>query len=285
MIMYKEYELNINGKAYKIEIPQVMGILNCTPDSFYAGSRKQTEEDIATRTREIVNQGGSIVDVGAMSTRPGGTFVTVDEEKSRLRAALPVVMGTLAEMNVRDEVLVSVDTYRAEVALMAVEEYGVDIINDVGAPENKELHSMEASARDEMYATVAKLGVPYILMSSKATTEETQSFFEEEVAKLKTLGAKDIILDPGYGFGKTMDQNFEHLNRQREMVEDFGMPLLAGVSRKRMIWQTLGITADEALNGTTALNMLALERGAAILRVHDVKEAKQCVDLYLKITK
>lgn len=285
MIMYKEYELNINGKAYKIEIPQVMGILNCTPDSFYAGSRKQTEEAIATRTREIVNQGGCIVDVGAMSTRPGGTFVTVDEEKARLRAALPVVMGTLAEMKVRDEVLVSVDTYRAEVALMAVEEYGVDIINDVGAPENKELHSMEASARDEMYATVAKLGVPYILMSSKATTEETQSFFEEEVAKLKTLGAKDIILDPGYGFGKTMDQNFEHLNRQSEMVEDFGMPLLAGVSRKRMIWQTLGITADEALNGTTALNMLALERGAAILRVHDVKEAKQCVDLYLKITK
>lgn len=285
MIMYKEYELNINGKAYKIEIPQVMGILNCTPDSFYAGSRKQTEEDIATRTREIVNQGGSIVDVGAMSTRPGGTFVTVDEEKARLRAALPVVMGTLAEMNVRDEVLVSVDTYRAEVALMAVEEYGVDIINDVGAPENKELHSMEASARDEMYATVAKLGVPYILMSSKATTEETQSFFEEEVAKLKTLGAKDIILDPGYGFGKTMDQNFEHLNRQGEMVENFGMPLLAGVSRKRMIWQTLGITADEALNGTTALNIMALERGAAILRVHDVKEAKQCVDLYLKITK
>lgn len=285
MIMYKEYELNINGKAYKIEIPQVMGILNCTPDSFYAGSRKQTEEDIATRTREIVNQGGSIVDVGAMSTRPGGTFVTVDEEKARLRAALPVVMGTLAEMKVRDEVLVSVDTYRAEVALMAVEEYGVDIINDVGAPENKELHSMEASARDEMYAAVAKLGVPYILMSSKATTEETQSFFEEEVAKLKTLGAKDIILDPGYGFGKTMDQNFEHLSRQGEMVENFGMPLLAGVSRKRMIWQTLGITADEALNGTTALNMLTLERGAAILRVHDVKEAKQCVDLYLKITK
>lgn len=285
MIMYKEYELNINGKAYKIEIPQVMGILNCTPDSFYAGSRKQTEEDIATRTREIVNQGGCIVDVGAMSTRPGGTFVTVDEEKARLRAALPVVMGTLAEMKVRDEVLVSVDTYRAEVALMAVEEYGVDIINDVGAPENKELHSMEASARDEMYATVAKLGVPYILMSSKATTEETLSFFEEEVAKLKTLGAKDIILDPGYGFGKTMNQNFEHLNRQSEMVEDFGMPLLAGVSRKRMIWQTLGITADEALNGTTALNIMALERGAAILRVHDVKEAKQCIDLYLKITK
>lgn len=285
MIMYKEYELNINGKAYKIEIPQVMGILNCTPDSFYAGSRKQTEEDIATRTREIVNQGGSIVDVGAMSTRPGGTFVTVDEEKARLRAALPVVMGTLAEMNVRDEVLVSVDTYRAEVALMAVEEYGVDIINDVGAPENKELHSMEASARDEMYAAVAKLGVPYILMSSKATTEETRSFFKEEVAKLRALGVKDIILDPGYGFGKTMDQNFEHLNRQGEMVENFGMPLLAGVSRKRMIWLTLGITADEALNGTTALNIMALERGAAILRVHDVKEAKQCVDLYLKITK
>lgn len=285
MIMYKEYELNINGKAYKIEIPQVMGILNCTPDSFYAGSRKQTEEDIATRTREIVNQGGCIVDVGAMSTRPGGTFVTVGEEKARLRAALPVVMGTLAEMNVRDEVLVSVDTYRAEVALMAVEEYGVDIINDVGAPENKELHSMETSARDEMYATVAKLGVPYILMSSKATAEETQSFFEEEVAKLKALGVKDIILDPGYGFGKTMDQNFEHLNRQGEMVENFGMPLLAGVSRKRMIWQTLGITADEALNGTTALNIMALERGAAILRVHDVKEAKQCIDLYLKITK
>lgn len=285
MIMYKDYELNINGKAYKIEIPQVMGILNCTPDSFYAGSRKQTEEDIATRTREIVNQGGSIVDVGAMSTRPGGTFVTVDEEKARLRAALPVVMGTLAEMKVRDEVLVSVDTYRAEVALMAVEEYGVDIINDVGAPENKELHSMEASARDEMYAAVAKLGVPYILMSSKATTEETLSFFKEEVAKLKALGAKDIILDPGYGFGKTMDQNFEHLSRQGEMVENFGMPLLAGVSRKRMIWQTLGITADEALNGTTALNIMALERGAAILRVHDVKEAKQCVDLYLKITK
>lgn len=279
-----DYKLNIKGKAYCITRPVVMGILNCTPDSFYAGSRKQTEEDIAARVHEIVAEGGTIIDVGGMSTRPGGTFVTEEEEMQRLRMALPVIGREIAAGGYED-ILVSVDTYRPDVARMVIEEFDADIINDVGAPENRNLHGMESTSRDEMYRVVAENHRPYILMASTPTTEETTVWFQAEVMKLREAGVDDIILDPGYGFGKTMEQNYEVLQAQQSFIDRFQLPLLAGVSRKRMIWQCLGITADEALNGTTALNIMALERGAAILRVHDVREAKQCVDLYLRITK
>lgn len=284
------YNLNIKGKPFSISRPQVMGILNCTPDSFYAGSRKQTEQDIIDRVHEIVGQGGTMIDVGAMSTRPGGTFVTEAEEMDRLRFALPIVSKAVAQLSIThrpspdtQRPVISVDTYRPAVARMAVEEYGVDIINDVGAPENRELHTLETTSRDEMYRTVADLRVPYILMASTPTVETTLSWFRNEVGRLRDAGAEDIILDPGYGFGKTLEQNFQILACQQELIDNLALPLLAGVSRKRMIWQALGTNPDEALNGTTVINTLALERGAAILRVHDVREAEEAVMLCMKL--
>lgn len=284
------YNLNIKGKPFSISRPQVMGILNCTPDSFYAGSRKQTEQDIIDRVHEIVGQGGTMIDVGAMSTRPGGTFVTEAEEMDRLRFALPIVSKAVAQLSIThrpspdtQRPVISVDTYRPAVARMAVEEYGVDIINDVGAPENRELHTLETTSRDEMYRTVADLHVPYILMASTPTVETTLSWFRNEVGRLCDAGAEDIILDPGYGFGKTLEQNFQILACQQELIDNLALPLLAGVSRKRMIWQALGTNPDEALNGTTVINTLALERGAAILRVHDVREAEEAVMLCMKL--
>lgn len=291
------YNLNIKGKPFSISRPQVMGILNCTPDSFYAGSRKQTEQDIIDRVHEIVGQGGTMIDVGAMSTRPGGTFVTEAEEMDRLRFALPIVSKAVAQLSdthhpsptthhpslTTQRPVISVDTYRPAVARMAVEEYGVDIINDVGAPENRELHTLETTSRDEMYRTVADLRVPYILMASTPTVETTLSWFRNEVSRLRDAGAEDIILDPGYGFGKTLEQNFQILACQQELIDNLALPLLAGVSRKRMIWQALGTNPDEALNGTTVINTLALERGAAILRVHDVREAEEAVMLCMKL--
>lgn len=284
------YNLNIKGKPFSISRPQVMGILNCTPDSFYAGSRKQTEQDIIDRVHEIVGQGGTMIDVGAMSTRPGGTFVTEAEEMDRLRFALPIVSKAVAQLSdthhpslTTQRPVISVDTYRPAVARMAVEEYGVDIINDVGAPENRELHTLETTSRDEMYRTVADLRVPYILMASTPTVETTLSWFRNEVSRLRDAGAEDVILDPGYGFGKTLEQNFQILACQQELIDNLALPLLAGVSRKRMIWQALGTNPDEALNGTTVINTLALERGAAILRVHDVREAEEAVMLCMKL--
>lgn len=272
------YNLNIHNRQYNLSRPQVMGILNCTPDSFYSGSRKQTEEDIIHRVHEIISQGGTFIDVGAMSTRPGGTFVTEAEEMQRLRFALPIVTKTIAEAADNEAAIItSVDTYRPAVARMAVEEYGIDIINDVGAPENRNLHSLEHISREEMYRTIAQLHVPYILMASTATPDETLAWFRTELSRLHDLGAEDIILDPGYGFGKTIEQNYQHLATQQQLVDTFPFPLLAGVSRKRMIWQLLNTSPDEALNGTTVLNTLALQHGAAILRVHDVREAVECV--------
>lgn len=276
------YELQINGNEYTITNPEVMGILNCTPDSFYAESRKQTEEDIARRTLEIIDEGGTMVDVGGMSTRPGGTFVTEEEEMARLRFALPIVRAILDEQPMGSHrALLSVDTFRPDVARMAVEEFGADIINDVGAPENKAIQQMAVGtmATDvrPMYRMVARLHVPYILMASEATPEATLSWFKAETEKLRNLGVRDIILDPGYGFGKTLKQNYQHLSSQQELIDYFELPLLAGVSRKRMIWELLGTSPAEALNGTTAINTLALERGAAILRVHDVRPAVEAV--------
>ena len=258
------YTLNCNGRLLSLEEPCVMGILNVTPDSFYAQSRVQTERDIVLRARQILDEGGSIIDVGACSTRPDSTPASQEEEMERLRLAL----GTLRrEM---PDAIISVDTFRPDVARMVVEEYGADMINDVGTPTNL--------SPVDMFRTVSRLGVPYIYMSRKATMTEVLMDCAEVVDTLRSMGQKDIVLDPGFGFGKTVEQNYEVLH-ELERMEMLRLPILVGVSRKSMIWKTLGCTPDEALNGTTVLNTIALMKGALILRVHDVREAVECVKI------
>lgn len=279
-----DYTLNIKGRLLSLSEPVVMGILNCTPDSFFAGSRKQTEKEIADRANQIVVEGGSIIDVGAFSTRPGASEVSEEEEMRRLRHALPIVRRE------QPDIAVSVDTYRPDVARMAVEEYGADIINDVseggitGIVDKplEELYEVEGDDKFKSYPAIfrmmGRLKVPYILMSVQGNIHDMLINFSKEVQQLRDLHVKDIILDPGYGFGKTIEENFTILRDQRKL-EVLNLPILAGLSRKRLIWQTLGITADEALNGTTVVNTIALANGASILRVHDVKEAVQAVKL------
>lgn len=270
------YTLNIKGHLLSLEQPQVMGILNCTPDSFFAGSRKQSEKDIAERAHQIVAEGGTIIDVGAFSTRPGAQEVSEEEEMERLRRALPVVRRE------QPDVAISVDTYRPDVARMVVEEYGVDIINDVseGGKTGIVDTPLEPSQSKvpAIFAMMGRLKVPYILMSVQGNLKDMLINFSGEVEQLRAEGCKDIILDPGFGFGKTIDENFKLLE-EMDKLQALELPLLVGVSRKRMIHQTLGVTVDEALNGTTIINTAALLKGASILRVHDVKEAVQAVKL------
>ena len=273
------YTLNVRGHLLDLSEPQVMGILNVTPDSFYAESRMKTEEAIRRRVRKIVEEGGSMIDVGAYSSRPGADDVSADEEMARLKRGMKIVREEAPEIPV------SVDTFRADVAKMCIEELGADIINDISGGELDK----------EMFHTVAKLGVPYILMHMKGTPQTMQEaphyddlmkevmlYFSEKIQQLRDLGQKDIILDPGYGFAKTLDHNYELLVHQ-EMLSIFELPLLVGVSRKTMIYKLLGCTPDEALNGTTALNTIALQKGASILRVHDVKEAVEVVRIVTKL--
>ena len=270
------YTLNIKGRLLSLEQPQIMGILNCTPDSFFAGSRKQSEKDIAERAHQIVVEGGTMIDVGAFSTRPGAQEVSEEEEMERLRRALPVVRRE------QPDVAVSVDTYRPDVARMVVEEYGVDIINDVseGGKTGIVDTPLEPSQSKvpAIFAMMGRLKVPYILMSVQGNLKDMLINFSGEVEQLRAEGCKDIILDPGFGFGKTIDENFKLLE-EMDKLQALELPLLVGVSRKRMIHQTLGVTVDEALNGTTIINTAALLKGASILRVHDVKEAAQAVKL------
>lgn len=280
-----DYTLNIKGRLLSLSAPVVMGILNCTPDSFFAGSRKQTEKEIADRANQIVAEGGSIIDVGAFSTRPGASEVSQEEEMNRLRHALPIVARE------QPGVAISVDTYRPDVARMAVEEYGADIINDVSEggitgivdkPLEERYDGDDGDERFKQYPAIfrmmGRLKVPYILMSVQGNIHDMLINFAKEVQQLRDLHVNDIILDPGYGFGKTQEENFAILRDQRKL-EVLGLPILAGLSRKRLIWKTLGLTADEALNGTTVVNTVALANGASILRVHDVKEAAQAVKL------
>ncbi len=280
-----DYTLNIKGRLLSLSAPVVMGILNCTPDSFFAGSRKQTEKEIADRANQIVAEGGSIIDVGAFSTRPGASEVSQEEEMNRLRHALPIVARE------QPGVAISVDTYRPDVARMAVEEYGADIINDVSEggitgivdkPLEERYDVADGDERFKQYPAIfrmmGRLKVPYILMSVQGNIHDMLINFAKEVQQLRDLHVNDIILDPGYGFGKTQEENFAILRDQRKL-EVLGLPILAGPSRKRLIWKTLGLTADEALNGTTVVNTVALANGASILRVHDVKEAVQAVKL------
>lgn len=257
------YTLNCNGRLLDLSEPQVMGIINLTPDSFYAASRKQAEGEIIARCHQILLEGASIIDVGACSTRPGGELVSEEEEAERLQRGLHLIRREMPDA------ILSIDTFRPEVARMCIEEYGADIINDV-------------EGSDEMFQTVARLRTPYIYMSRKATVHDILLDFAQTVQRLRDLAQKDIILDPGFGFGKTPEENFQLL-RELEKLHVLNLPLLVGMSRKRMVWQTLKVTPDYALNGTTVLNTVALQKGASILRVHDVKEASEAVKLVLNL--
>ena len=244
----------------------VMGILNATPDSFYSGSRKQTEAEIAQRANQIIAEGGKMIDVGAFSTRPGAEVVSVEEETQRLKRALAIVRRE------QPDAIVSVDTYRPLVARQCIEEFGADIINDVSEGGITGIVGQEIHEEGDMFETVAALGVPYILMSVQPTLKKMMTNFAAEVQRLRDLGAKDIILDPGYGFGKTLQQNYEILN-EAERLLDLDLPILVGISRKSMIYRLIGGDPTTSLNGTSVLNTISLMKGASILRVHDVREA------------
>lgn len=259
--------------------PQVMGILNVTPDSFYAGCRAETEKDITHRIHQIVEEGASMIDIGAYSSRPNAEHISAEEEMNRLRTGLKLVQKH------QPDAVVSVDTFRADVAKMCVEEYGVALINDIAAG------NMDA----RMFSTIAELGVPYIIMHMQGTPQDMQTnphyenllkevfyYFSEKVQQLRDLGVKDIILDPGFGFGKTLEHNYQLMNHLEEFSL-FELPLLVGISRKSMIYKLLGTTPEEALNGTTVLNTIALLKGAHILRVHDVKAAVETVKMVEKM--
>lgn len=276
--------INANGQLIDLSEPQVMGILNVTPDSFYAGSRKQSENEIAARADQIIREGGSIIDIGAFSTRPGAAQVSAEEEMERMRRALKIVRG------VQPDAVLSIDTFRPEIAKMAVEEYGAAIINDVsegningafgGADAtNPNGETEENDSRyPAIFRMVAKLGVPYILMSTHGEMRDIMMNFAREVQQLRDLGAKDIILDPGFGFGKTLEQNYSLLNNMEQLLE-FNLPLLVGVSRKSMIFKLFGTSPAEALNGTSVINTISLLKGASILRVHDVRECVEAVSI------
>lgn len=269
-----EYTLNCNGKLLELNTPQVMGILNATPDSFYAGSRTQTEQEIAERTHQILGEGATIIDVGACSTRPDSEPATEGEEMERMRFALNIVRREAPEA------VVSIDTYRPDVARMTVEEFGADIINDVAGPVNFQTSTLEQ--QESMFRMVSRLGVPYIYMSRKATMKEILLDCAEVVDKLRSMGQKDIILDPGFGFGKTVEQNYAVM-QELERMQMLHLPLLVGISRKSMIYRLLGTTPEKSLNGTTMLNTFSLQKGADILRVHDVKEAVEVVKMYASL--
>lgn len=263
--------IQVRGRLLDFSVPRVMGILNATPDSFYVGSRKTTEADIAQRAVEIVEQGAAIIDVGAFSTRPGAEEVSAEEEANRLRFALGVVRRECPEA------IVSVDTYRPAIARRCVEEWGADIINDVSEGGLTGIADVPLGGeRGEMFRLVGELRVPYVLMSVKPTLPEMLYAFADEVQQLRDYGARDIILDPGFGFGKDLRQNYALLS-QMDRLQVLGLPLLVGVSRKRMAYQLVGGDASTALNATTAIHAVALMKGANLLRVHDVKEAVEAV--------
>ena len=269
----KGYTVNVRGRLVDLSRPLVMGILNVTPDSFYQGSRKQTEIEIAQRTNQIIEEGGEMIDVGAFSTRPGAFEVTEEEEMDRLRRALAIVRRE------RPEAIVSVDTYRPHVARRCVEEWGADIINDVSEGGLTGIVNTPIHEEGSMFETVARLQVPYILMSVKSNLHDMLIAFARETQELYALGAKDIILDPGFGFGKTLDENYK-IYQHMERLQVLDLPLLVGISRKSMIFKLLGGDPTTSLNGTTVLNTIALQKGASILRVHDVREAVEACKIY-----
>lgn len=273
------YTINVGGRLLDLSEPQVMGILNVTPDSFYADSRCKTDVDIANKVRQMIGEGADMIDIGAYSSRPGADEVSPQEEKDRLRQGLSIVK------DIAPDIILSVDTFRADVARMCVEEYGVHIINDISGGELDSL----------MFETVAELGVPYILMHMQGTPQTMQlaphydnlmaemlQYFGKKVQQLHELGVKDVILDPGFGFAKTLDHNYELMAHLQDL-QVLGLPMLVGISRKSMIYRLLDTTPAESLNGTTVLNTIALSKGASILRVHDVKACREAVTLYQKM--
>lgn len=272
---FKNYTLNLRGRQVTIDRPWVMGIVNVTPDSFYSGSRVADDRTLVERVRQMVADGADIIDVGACSTRPGSGQIDAQEEMARLQWALAVIGREMPG------VILSVDTYRADVARRCVEQWGVDIINDISG----------GTMDKAMFPAMAMLKVPYVLMHMRGTPEtmttmtdycdvaaDVLDWLTRRIDELRQMGVTDVIADPGFGFAKTLDQNYQLLGRL-DAFHALDAPLLVGVSRKRMIYMPLGCTADEALNGTTVINTLALERGAHILRVHDVRAAAEAVKL------
>lgn len=264
--------INVRGRLIDLSTPKVMGILNATPDSFYCGSRKQTEREIADRANQIMAEGGTFIDVGAFSTRPGAVEVSEEEETERLKRAIAIVRRE------QPDAPISVDTYRPLVARRCIEEFGADIINDVSEGGITGIVDTPIHEQGDMFKTVGELKVPYILMSVKSNMHDMLKAFAEEVQTLRDYGAKDIILDPGYGFGKTLDENYAILS-EAERLLTLELPVLVGVSRKSMIFKLIGGDPTTSLNGTTVLNTISLMKGAAILRVHDVREAWECVKM------
>lgn len=271
-----ERTIRVNGQLMNLSTPKVIGILNVTPDSFYAGSRKETTSDIAYRVEQIITEGADMIDIGAYSSRPNAEHVSTKEEMARLRKGLEIIR------EVAPEAIVSVDTFRADVASMCVEEYGAALINDISGGQMDE----------RMFDTVARLNVPYIMMHMQGTPQDMQlhihynhlrmeimQYFALKVQELYARGVKDIIIDPGFGFGKTLAHNYE-LFKHLEDFKLFGLPLLVGISRKSMIYKLLDSSPEEALNGTTVLNTIALTKGADILRVHDVKACVEAVRIF-----
>lgn len=273
------HTLNLRGRLLELREPQIMGILNVTPDSFYSDSRTPDEAHITDRVRQMMDEGADMIDVGGYSSRPGADDVTPEEEIDRLRRGLRIVR------KLYPEVPVSVDTFRADVARMCIEEEGADIINDISG----------GMMDRQMFRTVARLGVPYILMHMQGTPDtmqvaphydnlrrEVMLYFAERIDRLCQMGAKDIIVDPGFGFGKTLEHNYELMNHLEDFAV-FNLPLLVGISRKSMIYKLTGGTPQTSLNGTTVLNTISLVKGAHILRVHDVKAAAEAKQIYMAV--
>ena len=275
------HTLNLRGKLYPLDEPQIMGILNVTPDSFFAESRTSDDEQIAARVKQMMDEGADMIDIGGYSSRPGADDVSPQEEMERLRRGLRIVR------KLYPDVPISVDTFRADVARMCIEEEGADLINDIAA----------GMMDRQMFKTVARLGVPYIMMHMQGTPEtmqldphynnlrrEVMLYFAERIDRLCQMGAKDIIIDPGFGFGKTVEHNYELMNHLEDFSV-FNLPILVGISRKSMIYKLIGGTPQTSLNGTTMLNTIALTKGAHILRVHDVKQAVEAKRIWQATTK
>ena len=277
--MIKPRYINAGGKLIDLEIPKVMGILNITPDSFYKGSRYSSDNEIIRAAAGMLEDGADIIDVGGYSSRPGADDVSKEEERNRVTGAIKLISRELPEA------VISVDTFRADIAWEAVTSCGAHMVNDISG----------GDADRQMFSVITRMNVPYVMMHMKGDPRTMQDnpvyddiiadilkWFGERIFKLQSAGVNDIIIDPGFGFGKTLNHNFEVLRR----LSDFsiaGLPLLIGLSRKSMIWKSLGTTPDEALNGTSVLNAVALLKGADILRVHDVREAVQTVRLIQNI--
>lgn len=272
--------INCKGQLIDLSNPKIMGILNLTPNSFFDGGKYRNETEIINQVEKMCSEGANFIDIGAYSTKPNAEFVSVEEEKSRI---VPIVEMLIEKF---PSILISIDTFRSEVAEACIQK-GAALINDISA----------GSLDDKMFEVVAKYNVPYIMMHTRGTPETMQSlteyqdvvkemnlYFSEKIAKARKFGINDLIIDPGFGFAKTLEQNFEVLQKL-ELFQFFELPILVGISRKSMIYKTLNTTAEQSLNGTTVLNALSLQKGANILRVHDVKEAMECVSLFNAVKK